>query len=76
MVAELSYECSCGLAAVAVDEPGRVGINYGVYGVPETYVIDRSGIVRLRYQGPIDQRVWDETFKPLFQQLTSAGAGG
>jgi len=27
----------------------------------------------LRYQGPLDQRVWDETFKPLFDQLTSAG---
>lgn len=68
--------------AVLDDRAGKLGLDLGVTGAPETYVIDRNGIVLLRYQGPLDQRVWDETFKPLFdrlqksEQLTSEGAGG
>ncbi len=61
--------------AVLDDRAGNLGLDLGVTGAPETYVVDRKGIVRLRYQGPIDQRVWDETFKPLLDKLTSAGAG-
>ena len=60
--------------AVLDDRAGKLGLDLGVTGAPETYVIDRSGVVRLRYQGPIDQRVWDETFKPLLDKLMSAGS--
>ena len=59
--------------AVLDDRAGKLGLDLGVTGAPETYVIDRNGIVRLRYQGPLDQRVWVEIFKPLLDHLMSAG---
>jgi cytochrome c biogenesis protein CcmG/thiol:disulfide interchange protein DsbE len=40
-------------AAVGADESGRVGIDWGVYGVPEAYVVDRTGIIRHRHVGPL-----------------------
>jgi cytochrome c biogenesis protein CcmG/thiol:disulfide interchange protein DsbE len=40
-------------ARIDLDADGRTGIDWGVYGVPETFVIDRHGIVRLRYAGPL-----------------------
>jgi len=43
-------------SSVPVDLDGRIGIEYGVYGVPETFVIDAAGIVRLRHAGPIDNK--------------------
>lgn len=43
-------------AAVLVDRSGLVGIDYGVYGVPETFVIDAQGLVRHRHVGPIDEQ--------------------
>ena len=59
--------------AVLDDRAGNFGLNLGVTGAPETFVVDREGIVRLRYQGPLDQRVWDETFKPLLDKLAAQG---
>ena len=50
---------------VALDIDGRVGIEYGVYGVPETFVIDAEGIVRLRHAGPIDDRFFAQQVEPL-----------
>jgi cytochrome c biogenesis protein CcmG/thiol:disulfide interchange protein DsbE len=44
-------------------------LDLGVTGAPETYLIDHRGFIRLRYQGPLDQRVWDEKFKPMIKQL-------
>ena len=55
--------------AVAHDEPGRVGIEYGVYGVPETFVIDHQGIIRHKQVGPITRKVWQETLLPLIERL-------
>ena len=57
-----------------VDESGRLGIDLGVTGAPETYLIDAAGIVRLRYQGPLDARVWREQFQPLIARLDADGA--
>jgi cytochrome c biogenesis protein CcmG/thiol:disulfide interchange protein DsbE len=54
---------------VGFDENGRVGIDLGVTGVPETFVIDRSGRVRYRHAGPITEGVWHEIFEPLLTQL-------
>ncbi len=54
---------------VAFDEDGRVGIDWGVYGAPETFVIDRKGIIRYKQIGPIDQAVWQETLRPIVDQL-------
>ena len=53
----------------AVDADGRVGIDYGVYGVPETYVIDRLGIIRYKLVGPVTQALLDSTILPLVKDL-------
>ena len=56
-----------------VDDSGRLGLDLGVTGAPETYLIDAQGVVRFRYQGPLDARVWQEKFLPRMQALQSAG---
>jgi len=53
----------------AVDEAGRVGINYGVYGVPETYVIDKQGVIRYKQIGPLDDEVVAKKILPLVKEL-------
>jgi cytochrome c biogenesis protein CcmG/thiol:disulfide interchange protein DsbE len=53
----------------AVDADGRVGMDYGVYGAPETYLIDKSGTIRLKHVGPVTPDVWNKEFLPLVQQL-------
>ncbi len=52
-----------------VDTDGRVGIDYGVYGVPETFVIDKQGVIRFKQIGPITEEVWRNKMLPLVQQL-------
>ena len=51
------------------DRNGRLGIDLGVTGVPETFVVDREGRVRYRHAGPITPDVWQETFVPLILAL-------
>ncbi len=51
------------------DNDGRVGIDYGVYGVPETYVIDRNGIIRYKRIGPVTGQILQEKILPLVRQL-------
>ncbi len=51
------------------DKDGRVGIDYGVYGAPETYLIDRDGIIRFKQVGPVTPDIWQNTILPLAQQL-------
>ena len=51
------------------DNDGRVGIDYGVYGVPETYVIDRNGIIRYKRIGPVTVPILQEKILPLVRQL-------
>lgn len=51
------------------DEQGRVGIDLGVYGTPETFFIDKEGIIRERYVGPITQDVWEQNLKSKWEQL-------
>jgi|SRR5215510_11577242 len=53
----------------AVDLEGRVGLDYGVYGAPETYVIDKSGTIRMKYIGPVTPDVWSKKVLPLVQEL-------
>jgi cytochrome c biogenesis protein CcmG/thiol:disulfide interchange protein DsbE len=52
-----------------MDLDGSVGINYGVYGVPETYLIDKEGIIRYKRVGPVTPEILIETILPLIQQL-------
>ena len=51
------------------DEQGSLGLNLGVYGAPETFLVDRHGIIRHKFVGVIDQRAWREQLAPLYQQL-------
>ena len=56
------------------DLDGRVAIDYGVYGAPETYVIDQAGIIRHKEIGPVTRDLWQKKFLPLIQQLNREGA--
>ncbi|HJV83435.1 DsbE family thiol:disulfide interchange protein [Noviherbaspirillum sp.] len=56
----------------AFDNDGRVGIDYGVYGVPETFVIDKQGVIRMKYTGPITPEAIAEKLLPLIKELKSA----
>jgi len=55
-----------------VDRDGRVGIDWGVYGVPETFVIDQRGIVQHKHIGPITEKSVSETIMPLVRRLKGA----
>jgi cytochrome c biogenesis protein CcmG/thiol:disulfide interchange protein DsbE len=52
-----------------VDRDGRVGIDFGVYGVPETFVIDKAGIIRYKQIGPLTADALDKTILPLVREL-------
>ena len=58
----------------AIDRRGQVGIDWGVYGVPETFVIDKKGIVRHKQTGPVTERSLNETIIPLLRQLKAETA--
>ena len=51
------------------DLDGRVGIDYGVYGAPETYLIDRNGVIRFKQVGPVTPDIWHEKILPLVKEL-------
>ena len=53
-------------AAIGVDE-GRTGLDWGLYGVPETFVVDGDGVVRLRFAGPITRSVIEDTIRPAIE---------
>ena len=53
----------------AADEDGRVAIDYGVYGAPETFVIDKQGIIRYKQIGPITPEALRDTILPLVKKL-------
>ena len=53
-----------------LDLDGRVGIDYGVYGVPETYVIDKAGVIRMKHTGPISPDVFSTRILPLVAELS------
>jgi cytochrome c biogenesis protein CcmG/thiol:disulfide interchange protein DsbE len=53
----------------AFDVDGRIAIDYGVYGAPESYLIDREGIIRFKQIGPINDDVWQNKILPLARQL-------
>jgi cytochrome c biogenesis protein CcmG/thiol:disulfide interchange protein DsbE len=56
-------------AMVLADRDGRVGIDYGVYGVPETFVIDRDGVIRHKQIGPITPAALRDDLLPLLRRL-------
>ena len=67
--AQLLAQTGSPYVAVPEDLDGRVGIDYGVTGTPETYIIDKEGIVRLKHVGPISPEVWKDKFEPKLKEL-------
>jgi cytochrome c biogenesis protein CcmG, thiol:disulfide interchange protein DsbE len=51
------------------DRDGRVGIDYGVYGVPETFLIDKAGVIRYKQIGPITPEAWEKKIMPMVREL-------
>lgn len=51
------------------DQSGRTGVDLGVTGVPETFVVDRRGRIRFKHIGPIDPETWRRTIAPLMEKL-------
>lgn len=56
-----------------VDAEGSLGLDLGVYGAPETYVVDAQGVIRYRHVGVVDQRVWADILGPIVGELRREG---
>jgi cytochrome c biogenesis protein CcmG/thiol:disulfide interchange protein DsbE len=56
-------------SASAFDHDGRVGIDWGVYGVPETFVVDGKGRIRYKHIGPLSPSAWQEKIQPLVARI-------
>jgi cytochrome c biogenesis protein CcmG/thiol:disulfide interchange protein DsbE len=56
---------------IVYDSAGRIAIDYGVYGVPETYVIDRKGVIRYKRIGPVTPEILKEKIEPLLRELNA-----
>jgi cytochrome c biogenesis protein CcmG/thiol:disulfide interchange protein DsbE len=59
---------------IAVDAKGRTAIDFGVYGVPETFIIDRQGRIRYKHVGPIQPADYAATIAPLIARLAAEGS--
>jgi cytochrome c biogenesis protein CcmG/thiol:disulfide interchange protein DsbE len=55
--------------AIGKDEDGKVAIDLGVYGAPETFLIDANGTIQFRYAGPLNQTIWEDEFLPRIKHL-------
>ncbi|HYN78633.1 MAG TPA: DsbE family thiol:disulfide interchange protein [Lamprocystis sp. (in: g-proteobacteria)] len=55
------------------DPDNKAGINWGVYGAPETFVVDADGIIRHKRIGPIDRAVWEQEIRPVIQKYATKG---
>jgi cytochrome c biogenesis protein CcmG/thiol:disulfide interchange protein DsbE len=58
---------------ILYDPDNKAGIDWGVYGAPETFVIDADGIIRHKRIGPIDRKVWQEEILPVIQKIAPKG---
>ena len=52
-----------------VDREGTLGLDLGVYGAPETYLVDADGIIRYRHVGVVDERVWQNILLPVYREF-------
>jgi len=55
-----------------IDEDGRVGIDFGVYGVPETFVVDKNGVIRYKQIGPLTPEAIERKILPLVRELSKS----
>ena len=53
------------------DGNGMLGLDLGVYGAPETFLIDANGIIRYRHVGDVNPRNWKETLQPMYEQMVA-----
>lgn len=60
--------------AIAYDRDGKIGMDWGVYGVPETFILDRNGVIRHKHIGVIDARSLREEIMPIIEQLRAEGS--
>jgi len=58
---------------VGDDPDGRTGIDLGVSGAPETFIVDANGRVRHRHVGPITPEIWEAELRPILQRLEAEG---
>lgn len=58
---------------IGADAAGRMALDWGLYGVPETYVVAGDGTIVLRFAGPVTQRVLDDTIRPAIEEARGAG---
>ncbi len=58
-------------AAIGVDSTGRTAIDWGVYGVPETFIVDGEGVIRYKHIGPIDRGALDTAIRPAIEKALS-----
>ena len=56
------------------DESGRIGIDFGVYGAPETFLIDKNGVIRHKLVGIMTAEIWRDRFVPLIEQMNLTAA--
>ncbi|MGR4843344.1 hypothetical protein ACIPSK_12105 [Rhizobium sp. LARHSG275] len=59
-------------AAIGIDTTGRSSIDWGAYGVPETFIIDRTGRILLRHVRPIDEKSLTIDFLPILEEIIAA----
>lgn len=60
---------------VMVDDEGKLGIDLGVYGAPETFIVDANGIIQHRHVGVVTRRVFEDTFVPIIETLRAQESG-
>jgi cytochrome c biogenesis protein CcmG/thiol:disulfide interchange protein DsbE len=60
--------------AIATDPQGKVGLEWGVYGTPETFIIDRQGVIRYKHVGPLTRGAVQDKIVPLLAALRKEGA--
>ena len=58
-----------------VDPAGDLGVDLGVYGAPETFLVDAGGTIRYKRVGEVNRRIWDEEILPLLARFGAAGDG-
>ncbi len=55
-------------ARIGVDRSGRTGIDFGVYGIPETFFIDERGVIVYKFTGPLSPQAWEKDVKPALEK--------
>lgn len=55
--------------AIIYDPKGSLGLDLGVYGAPETFIIDGKGVIHYRHAGDVNDQVWNEVLKPIYEKL-------